>query len=140
VIRTAIIVATAALVSACASSHVIVGKVRPPILPDQVKIYLSPPKAYEQVAIIDASSRSSWALTDQQKMNKAIERLKQEAASLGANGILLQGVGDQSAGSVGTGFGTATASGHTAYGTAFGVSGNIFIKAANGVAIYVTEE
>lgn len=42
-------------------------------------------------------------------MNKAIARLKQEAARLGANGVLLEQAGD--AGSVGTGFGSATASG-----------------------------
>jgi hypothetical protein len=37
-----------------------------------------------------------------------------EAAKLGANGILLEGVGDQAGGSVGTGY--ATASGHSAFG------------------------
>ena len=40
----------------CASqSHVIVGTVRAPVSSDQVKLYLSPPKRYEQVALLDAS-------------------------------------------------------------------------------------
>ena len=128
------------LVGCAAQSHVIVGKVRPPISPDQVKIYLAPPRAYEQIAIIDASSQGSAAFTQQQKMDKAIQRLKAEAASVGANGVLLQGAGNQPVGSVGSGFGTATATGNTAYGTGLGVSGTVFVKAANGIAIYVTEE
>jgi len=132
---------TCCLLAGCAAqSHVIVGKVRPPISPDQVKIYLQPPKAYEQIAIIDASSQGSAAFTQQQKMDKAMQRLKEEAASLGANGILLQGTGSQAVGAVGSGFGTATASGNTAFGTGVGVSGTVFVKAANGIAIYVTEE
>ena len=135
----------AALMSLClmgcaAQSHVIVGQVRPPISPDQVKIYLEPPKAFERIAIIDASSQGSMTFTQQQKMDKAIERLKVEAAKLGANGILLQGSGNQAVGSVGTAFGSATATGSSAYGTGVGISGNIVVKAANGIAIYVTQE
>lgn len=129
--------AQALLVGCAASSHVLVGTARPPISPDQVKIYLHPPARYEEVAIIDASSRGSPAFTDQQKMDKAIARLKDQAASLGANGILLEGAGDQQAGAVGTGFGTATATGNSAYGTGVGVSAGIFIKSAKGMAIYV---
>jgi hypothetical protein len=121
------------ILAGCASSHVIIGTVRPAISPDQVKIYLHPPAKYEEVAVIDATSRGHPAFTDQQKMDTAIARLKSEAAKLGANGILLEGTGDQQAGSVGVG--SATASGHTAVG--FGTSAGIFNKAANGIAIYV---
>ena len=132
--------AQALLVGCAASSHVLVGTARPPISPDQVKIYLHPPAKYEEVAVIDASSRGSPAFTDQQKMNKAIERLKDEAARLGANGILLEGARDQQSGSVGTGVGTASATGHSAVGTGVGISAGIFIKSANGLAIYVPPE
>lgn len=130
-----------AIVSGCAAqSHVIVGKVRAPISPDQVKIYLEPPRAFEKIAIIDASSQGSVAFTQQQKMDKAIQRLKEEAAKVGANGILLQGSGSQAVGAVGTGFGSATATGNSAYATGVGVSGNVFVQAANGIAIYVSQE
>lgn len=134
------LVATLILTACAASSHVLVGTARAPISPDQVKIYLHPPAKYEEVAIIDASSRGSPAFTDQQKMDKAIARLKEEAAKLGANGILLEGAGDQQAGAVGTSAGTSSASGHSAYGTGVGVSAGIFIKSANGLAIYVSAE
>lgn len=123
--------------SACVSSHVIVGTVRPPISPDQVKIYLHPPGKYEEVAVLDSSSRNSWAITSQGKTDKVIERLKAEAAKLGANGLLLQAVGDQQVGTVGSGFGSATASGNSATAFGFGSSAAVFQKSGSGLAIYV---
>jgi hypothetical protein len=79
---------TLAFLTGCASSHVIVGKVRPPISPDQVQIYLHPPAGkYEEIALLDSSSRNSFSFTAQGKTNAVIIRLKAEAAKLGANGI-----------------------------------------------------
>jgi hypothetical protein len=65
---------------------------------------------------------------------------KEEAAKLGANGVLLQGIGSESSGSVGTGFGQATSSGNHSYGTGLGISGNIMQKSGNGLAIFVSQE
>jgi hypothetical protein len=126
------------VLSGCVSSHVIVGKVRPAIPPDQVQIYLHPPAGkYEEVALLDSNSRHSFSFTAQGKTNAVIERLKAEAAKLGANGILLNGVGDQAAGSVSTGFGSATASGHSATAFGIGTSGTVFVKSGSGLAIYI---
>lgn len=126
--------------SACVSSHVLVGTPREPISPDQVKVYIHPPARYDEIAILDSSSRSSWAVTAQGKTDKVIERLKDEAAKLGANGILLQQIGDQAVGSVGSGVGTVNASGHSATAFGFGSSAAIFQKSGSGLAIYVTQE
>jgi hypothetical protein len=127
-----------AALSGCVSSHVIVGKVRPPISPDQVQLYLHPPAGkYEEVALLDSNSRNSFSITAQGKSNKVIERLKAEAAKLGANGVLLNGVGDQAAGSVNTGFGSATSSGHSATGFGVGTTSTVFVKSGSGLAIYV---
>jgi hypothetical protein len=134
------VLAVFCLAGCAAESYVLVGTARPPISPDQVKIYLHPPAKYDEIAIVDASSKNSGAFTDQQKINKAIARLKEEAASLGANGVLLEGTGDQQTGTVGTGFGTATATGSSAYGTGLGVSSGVFHKVAKGMAIYVPAE
>lgn len=120
------------LLAGCASSSVVVGTVRPAIAPDQVKLYLNPPKKFEQVALLESSSKASWSFSDQGKTNVVIARMKVEAAKVGANGILLGGIGSQTVGSVGTG----TYNG----GTAFGVSSGIMHKSGSGVAIYVTEE
>jgi hypothetical protein len=133
----AALIAMAAL-SGCVSSHVIVGKVRPPISPDQVQLYLHPPAGkYEEVALLDSNSRQSFSFTAQGKTNVVIQRLKAEAAKLGANGILLNGVGDVAAGSVSSGVGNATAYGNSATAVGFGVSGTVFVKSGSGLAIYV---
>jgi hypothetical protein len=127
-----------AALSGCVSSHVIVGKVRPPISPNQVQLYLHPPAGkYEEVALLDSNSKHSFSFTAQGKTNAVIERLKAEAAKLGANGILLNGVSDQAAGSVSTAFGSATASGHSATGFGVGTSGTVFVKSGSGLAIYI---
>jgi hypothetical protein len=132
--RKALLSLLVSTLSACATSHVMVGQARPPISPDQVQIYLHPPAGkYVEIALLDSSSKGSFALGARGKTNAVINRLKAEAASLGANGILLGGVGDQAAGSVGTGY--ASASGHSAYG--FGSSATVFNKKADGLAIYV---
>jgi hypothetical protein len=128
------------LLTGCASSAVLIGKARPAISPEQVKLYLRPPKKFEEIALLESSSRNSWAITSQGKMDTVIQRLKEEAAKLGANGILIQGTGSEYGGSVNTGVGTATATGNTAYGTGFGTSVAVFHKAGSGVAIYVEEE
>ena len=75
-------------------SHIIVGDTREPIHPSNVEIYLDYPEQYEKIALIDAGSNFAFKdpaiLFDwQSKMNKATERLKIEAAKLGANGILI---------------------------------------------------
>ena len=75
-------------------SHIIVGDKREPINPSNVEIYLDYPEQYEKIALIDAGSNFAFKdpaiLFDwQSKMDKATERLKIEAAKLGANGILI---------------------------------------------------
>ena len=103
-----------------------------------MQIYLHPPaNKYSEIALLDTSSKGSFAITAQGKTNVVIERLKTEAAKLGANGILLEGVSDQAAGSVGTGVGNATAHGNSATAVGFGVSGTVFVKSGSGLAIYV---
>ncbi|HET8941613.1 MAG TPA: hypothetical protein VFN13_06485 [Rudaea sp.] len=62
-----------------------------------------------------------------------INRLKAQAAKLGANGIIPVGHENHSAGSKGSGY--AVANGNTA--TGIGVSSNIMVKDGKGVAIYV---
>ena len=81
-------------------SHIIVGETRSPISPSKVKIYLEYPEEYEIIARIDASSEfafrdPSFDITWQSKMDKIIQRLKIEAAQLGANGIVIEGTTNQ---------------------------------------------
>ena len=82
------------LVSCHPVSHIVVGNKREATSPTDVKVYLDYPESYEKIALVDAGSNFSFKdpvilFAWQSKMNKALERLKVEAASLGANGILI---------------------------------------------------
>ena len=95
VTATLLAAALACVAAACStSSHVLIGTARPAISPESVRVYYTPPPKYEEIATISASSQGSLALTSQQNMDKAMQRMKAEAAKVGANGILLQGVRD----------------------------------------------
>ncbi len=127
-----------ALLAGCASSHVMLGKARPPISPDDVRIYQRPPDApYEEIARVDASSTGSFAFTAQGKTDAVIKRLKEEAAKLGANGVLLEGIGDQESGSIGTSGGSTSYGGSSAVGGGIGINAGLTRKVGGGVAIYV---
>ncbi len=129
---------TALALVACATSHVMMGQARPPISPDLVTVYFHPPQTkYDEIALIDTSSKGGFGITAQGKTDVVIRRLKEEAAKLGANGVLLQGIGSESGGSVSSGFWQASVSGNHAYGTGIGISGNVMHKAGSGIAIYV---
>lgn len=131
----------AVLLPGCStSSHVMIGSARPPISPESVRIYLQPPPKYEQVATLDATSQGSFAITGQQNMDKAMARLKEEAAKLGANGVLLQGVQDQQTGSIGTGVGSSSYGPGSSTGVGVGGSFGITNKAVHGIAIFVPVE
>jgi hypothetical protein len=123
---------------ACATSHVMMGQARPPISPALVQVYFHPPATkYEEIAMLDTSSKGGFGFTAQGKTDIVINRLKEEAAKLGANGVLIQGVGDQPGGSVSTGFGQANAYGNHATAGGIGFSGNVTHKVGSGIAIYV---
>lgn len=120
----------------CASSSLVVGTRRPPISPDQVRIYVDPPQKYEKVAVLSAVSNFSFAITEQGKTNKVAERLKAEAAALGANGVLIGGIDDQMTGTWGTGQAWGNAGG----AFAIGGSSAIYRKKGQGFAIYVPDD
>jgi len=130
--------AIAVLVAGCAtSSHVITGPVRPAISPEEVKIYSQPPPKYEEIGTLEASSRGGFRFSDQGKMDKVIERLKVEAAKLGANGVLLQSTENRVSGSVGTGGGSTSYGNRSAVGVGGGLDIAMVSKEGRGIAIYV---
>jgi hypothetical protein len=126
------------LCGCAATSHVITGQPRDPIDPAQVTLYTTAPPNYEEIGIVEASSRNSFSFGDQAKMDTVIERLKEEAASLGANGVLLQSTRSQGGGG-GVGTGVGVSSGGGTY-----VSTGIYTSSSQttgqGLAIYVPTE
>ncbi|PNS07650.1 hypothetical protein [Solilutibacter silvestris] len=131
-----VLILALALAGCATSSHVMTGVARPAISPDQVKIYTTPPPGkYEQIAVIDANSSRAMAISSQQKTDAVVARLKEEAAKLGANGIILQGINDQASGG-GVSLGGFSMGGNVGIGT--GVSIPVTRKAGNALAIYVS--
>ena len=122
-------------VTACASTHkVMLGAARPAIAPSQVQVYQVPPKRYTEIARIDASSAAGFGTQGQ--TNAAIDRLVQEAAKLGANGVLLLGV-DTVGSPVSFGVGAGSYGRHG--GVSLGTGVPTAQRRAAGIAIHVTE-
>ena len=123
---------------ACApSSHILIGTPRPAISPTDVKVYPAPPPQAQQIALLDAHSDSVFGPGGQRSIDKVIERLKIEAAQLGANGIVLGDVSDRQTGAIGTGVGSSSYSGNSAVGVGVGGSLGIYKKTGKATAIYV---
>ncbi|MBP7465472.1 MAG: hypothetical protein KA776_04360, partial [Pseudoxanthomonas sp.] len=80
-----------ALAGCAGSSKVMVGQARPPIDPAQVQVYTAVPPGSQEIAQLEASSAIGFGTQGQ--TDAAVERLKREAAALGANGVVLIGVG-----------------------------------------------
>lgn len=126
------------LVACSSNSQLITGTARPPIDPSQVRVYFSPPPGgFEEIAQLETAS-GSFTYGEQNKMNSVIAHLREEAAKLGANGVLFVGsensYGNSSVG-VGAGGGNYGGSGFSSGGV--GVSISPTKKFARGVAIYV---
>jgi len=130
----------ALLLGACASSHVLTGTPRAPIHPDQVQIYHTAPAApYEEIAQLTTNS-GAFTYGEQNKVNSVLNKLRREAAKLGANGVLFVGSNDGPGGSaVSLGGGTGRMGGRSFSSGGIGVSISPKQKNAVGIAIYVSE-
>ncbi|MFA5170717.1 MAG: hypothetical protein WC426_04045 [Sulfuriferula sp.] len=127
-------------ISGCAVTNetsLVVGKTRTPTTTDQIKLYTKPPAKYEEIAIVSADAVHAF-MSKQDLMNTSIANLKKEAAKVGANGILLDRIGDFYAGSSGVVVIPSTQSGVPVITTS-AMSAQTGQK-ASGVAIFVIEE
>ena len=135
----------ACLLAGCAgSSSRLVAPARPAISPEAVRIYQTPPRRYQEIAVLDATSDARFFHGSPQGEADALQRLKEEAAKVGANGVLLTLVGDRSSGALGVGVGGGGISSGSRNFVAGGgsVSGGapIVQNSAQGIAIYVADE
>ena len=136
--RSVLIIALCATLGACVSSQIVVGTVRKPIEVAQVQVYVKPPSTdFEEIAYLETSSAYSWSFTDSGRTRVVIERLKAQAAKLGANGLLLQAVSDQIVDGTGAGVGAALVGTHGSVGLGYGVAGSKTEKIGRATAIYM---
>jgi sugar (pentulose or hexulose) kinase len=87
------------VLSGCSStfntSHVMLGEARTPTTASEIKIYTTPPAKYTEIAIVAGTNSGSLTISEQAKTDYVIGNLKEQAAKLGANGIILQQFSDQ---------------------------------------------
>ena len=118
-----------------------VGQARPAIAPGAVRLYYSAPRHFERIAIIKSSSGPTWAFTTRSQVDEAIAKLKEEAARVGANGILLENIETSASGDFGLSIGGFGIGGghHSDYAVGGGGDfyGPILHKTAHATAIYV---
>lgn len=116
---------------ACATATVVpVGNARAPIDPSQVRLYAQPPAHYEVLGILQGNSGMEG--TGQSGVNDTINKLKEQAAKLGANGVLVGKMGQRYAGSVG-------GSSYLGWGNFLGSSTASYSQTIEAQAIYVSD-
>jgi hypothetical protein len=126
------------LLAGCAStSKMMVGEARPPIAPDQVRIYSQAPAHYQEIAVLETQS-GGFTYGEQAKMDQVLANLRKSAAELGANGVLIEAHGNAYGGSsVGVGVGSENWGGSSSTGVGVGVNIAPSPKHARAVAIWV---
>jgi hypothetical protein len=131
----ALSLACAFLMIGCASgTHIITGETHPALKPSDVRLYQVPPPKFEIVGIVNSRTPGRH----QHNMDDAVDELKNQAAEIGANGIIIGAVnpGSESVGfSSGTGFGSG---GSTFFGS--GISSSSSGIQLSGQAIFVYPE
>lgn len=118
-----IAILSVAVISGCAEgTAVVTGQKRAAISSEQVQLYSEAPKVpYEVIALVNANSGNGW--TDQQSIDYAVEELKNQAAAVGANGVILGQPGSQTGGFIMSGNVAIPYDEQTVSGSAIFVSG-----------------
>ena len=120
----------ALLLMGCATGSgtaIITGTKRAPLDPSEVKLYLEAPAIFEVIGKVDASSDAGW--TEQESQDYAIQELKNQAAKLGANGVILETTGNDT-------YGLTMGGG---YGSGYVYTVPVTAKTVSGKAIFVSE-
>ncbi len=88
------LVAVLLLVGCATGSALVTGTKRAPTDPLQVTVYRSAPDSkFEHIGIV--KSEAAEMFSQQEAVDRAVEELKKQAAKIGANGIILSGMGEK---------------------------------------------
>ncbi|QUX96660.1 hypothetical protein C0J08_15200 [Marinomonas sp. CT5] len=133
------VLALPVLLFGCASgSHVVTGQQMPELDPDQVTVFEKAPEFdYRVIGTVRASSDNGF--TEDSRREKATQELKEQAAEIGANGVILDDVTQLSFRRLGTGIGIS-ASSSGGVGTSIGSSFSFPTAEAKGTAIFYESE
>ena len=115
-----------------------VGKARAPINPDNVQVYWEAPRKYDRIAVITKGGGGAWMFDNSNQVDAAIDKIKVEAAKVGANGIILTAIQEKSGGGVSIGVGGfGFPGGNVGVGGGTSVYAPIMHKTVQAEAIYV---
>lgn len=70
------------------------GNARPATDPARVRIYKTPPPKYEEIALVGADNGGGPPFSANMGYQVAMGRLKENAAAVGANGVILDPIDD----------------------------------------------
>jgi hypothetical protein len=133
-------VAPCVWLAACVASHQLIGTARAPIPAAEVRLYTeAPPRPYERIAVVSASSKRSFSFTFEGKAEVVVRRLKEEAGKLGANGVLLEGISDEPGATIGTDLGRSYEGPRGTIDVGAGVSTLTLQRYGRAIAIYLPE-
>jgi hypothetical protein len=135
--RLSAIVLLVAVNAACAPTEFLTGRARAPLDPADVVIYPKEPPSFESIAVIRATSRSLIAPGGAAAIDEVLQRLKQHAAKLGANGLILDDLEDQQGVSVGAGVSSDTYTHNGSISLGLGGFFGYFKRTGTARAIYV---
>ncbi|WP_223473801.1 hypothetical protein [Pseudomonas sp. BF-B-27] len=126
--KTVLILTLASLITGCSTSgtSVLIGEgvALPPTDPRSVSLLLEPPqKKHTVIALVEGVAATDDYFTKAKTEAAAITAMKEEAARIGANAIVLTGKGTQPYGQVTVGNSTGSASGSA---TATGFNANAY--------------
>lgn len=85
------------LISGCTildGNAIVTGNIRSALSSNDVQLYRVVPASFEEIAIVSASAGHDFK-KDSVLMNEAILRLKEEAAKVGANGVVLTQINER---------------------------------------------
>lgn len=86
--RLALLLVILPLTGCVSTQSIVTGAAHPALAPEAVRVYAEAPAGSEQVALLTASAGQGYA-TAQTTMNLVLKTLKEQAAKLGANGIVI---------------------------------------------------
>lgn len=144
-VNASILLMVVAILSGCTivdGGSIVTGKTRNPVPVESVRVYRVAPEKFEEIAIVSASAGHDFK-SNSALMESTIQKLKEEAAELGANGVLLSEIDERDAPKTTTTFGSASAhasdgSSAHAHGNSVSVDRGDSYTRVRGIAIYVS--
>jgi hypothetical protein len=124
--------------AACANStQRLTGTPRSAIPAAEVRVYTQAPPRFEEIADFAASRKSVSAAGGERAIARMIESMRNQAAQLGANGLLLENCSDANSLGLGTAVGSQTYTHNGSISLGVGGSLGLVTKIARARAIFV---